>query len=179
MNKAIIILLFLWTATCFSLDSLKIGDPAPRFALKDLSGKTVFLSDYCGKLRSNSIEPHVIVLSFFTTWCIPCQSEIPILDKFYQDFQNENVRMFLIAAGEEQKKISDFVAKKSINLPVLLDNFLTTSKNFKVVNQKGQMKVPQLFIIDRNGFIAYRQIGFQEDIDLRKMLVKKVGSLLN
>jgi len=87
--------------------------------------------------------------------------------------------MFLIAAGEEQKKISDFVAKKSINLPVLLDNFLTTSKNFKVVNQKGQMKVPQLFIIDRNGFIAYRQIGFQEDIDLRKMLVKKVGSLLN
>jgi len=163
------------------MDSLKVGDPSPHFVLKDINDNTIFLSNYCGNLRSDSDKsvPHVIILSFFTTWCAPCQSEILILDRFYQDFQEEKVKVFLIAAEEEQNRVRDYIAKKKIVLPVLMDKFLTTSKNFGVMNQKGQLRVPQLYIIDRDGIISYIQKGYRKDADFRKVLINKVGELLN
>lgn len=174
-----ILLLFLSAAICFSLDSLKVGDPAPRFVLKNLEGNTIFLSDFCGNLRNKADEPHVVVLSFFATWCAPCMSEIPILEKFNKDFQVERIKVFLVDVGEEEHKITEYVMKMRIDLPVLVDNFLTTSKHYGVVNQQGQMKIPQLVIIDKHGLIAYKQTGFKEDDDLRRMLIRKIGELLN
>jgi len=44
------------------------GQPAPDFALKDGSGKTVKLQDYRGK---------VLLLDFWATWCTGCKQEIP------------------------------------------------------------------------------------------------------
>src|SRR6476661_5711793 len=38
------------------------------FKLKDISGATVKLVDFKGK---------VIVLNFWATWCVPCKAEIP------------------------------------------------------------------------------------------------------
>lgn len=173
-----IILLFVSTI-CFSLDSLKVGDPAPRFVLKNLDGNTIFLSDFCGNLRNDADEPHVVVLSFFATWCVPCMSEIPILEKFEKDFNAERIKVFLIDVGEEEHRIAEYAMKKKINLPILIDNFLTTSKHYGVVNQHGQMRIPQLVIIDKNGLIAYKHAGYNKDMDLRKMLIRKIGELIN
>jgi len=164
---------------CHGLDTIHIGSHAPHFALKDLSDNTIFLKTYCGDSLNGPGESHVIILSFFATWCIPCQSELPILEKFYQDFQHEKINVFLINTGEKKDKVIQYQISKDIHLPVLLDSYLTTSKNYGVVNQNGKMTLPQLFIIDRNGILRYYQIGFQEDVDLRKLLLQKVGELLN
>jgi alkyl hydroperoxide reductase subunit AhpC len=174
-----LLILFLWIVDCISMDSLKVGQQAPTFALKAITGKTVFLRDYCGDLRSDKGESHVVVLSFFATWCVPCQHEIPILDKFYQDFSYEKIKVILVAVGEDQQKVITYAKAKNISLNIVLDNFLTTSKNYGVVNHQGSMTLPQLFIIDHKGFISFIQKGYRDDIDLRKMLIQKVGELLN
>ena len=48
--------------------------PAPAFALKDLSGKTVGLADFQGK---------VVLLDFWATWCGSCVAAMPKLQKLH------------------------------------------------------------------------------------------------
>jgi len=79
--------------------ALVVGDEAPRFVLKDLSGEYVYLRDYTGKkLRQpwKQREKHVVVLSFFATWCLPCKIELPILDEIAARFIDEPLMIYLV-----------------------------------------------------------------------------------
>ena len=71
-----------------SATQIKEGACAPTFSLPKLDLKYVSLRDYCGdELRKpwiNKIK-HVVVLSFFATWCKPCIAEIPHLEKMEKD----------------------------------------------------------------------------------------------
>ena len=51
---------------------------------EDFSGNKVNLGDYSGKL---------VIVNFWTTWCKPCEKEMPSLDRLYQ---NENFKNLLI-----------------------------------------------------------------------------------
>lgn len=55
---------------------------APDFALPDLEGRTVRLSDYRGR---------VVLLNFWTTWCTACQEEIPALNALQEQLGSEAV----------------------------------------------------------------------------------------
>ena len=50
------------------------------FHLQDISGNTIRLSDYKGK---------VILLNFFATWCLPCRVEMPDFKKVSKEYKNE------------------------------------------------------------------------------------------
>lgn len=89
------------------------------FALKDLNGEEMRLSDYKGK---------VIYLNFWATWCPPCKDEIPDLIETYQKYgANQSDVIFLsivLPGGKEQDVdgIVDFVEEYKIPYPVLLDD---------------------------------------------------------
>src|SRR5712691_7030477 len=65
--------------------------PAPQFALKDLNGKDVALSDYKGK---------VVLINFWATWCIPCKDEIPEFIDAQQNFQKDGFTVIGISQDE-------------------------------------------------------------------------------
>lgn len=114
---------------------------APDFNLKDLEGKTHFLSDYSGK---------TVLLTFTTTWCPYCKKEIPILKKFYKEYKGKGFELIAIYIQESDKKVASFVKKYDLPYTVLLD------LDGRVARSYGIRGVPTKILIDKKGTILCR-----------------------
>lgn len=156
--------------------SLKVGDKAPTFYLRDVQNNDVFLRDFCGqKLRKpwKNKEKYVVVLSFWATWCGPCQKEIPVLQEIMDGYKGRKVKAFLVNVGEKKEKVAPFVEKKKFRLPVLLDIYsMVSSKKYQTSS------LPRLFVIDQNGIIRHMEKGFKGADHLRGELKKALDKLL-
>jgi len=63
------------------------GRPAPDFALPDLDGNTLRLSDFSGR---------PVVLNFWATWCAPCRLEMPELARAAADYADQGLVVLAI-----------------------------------------------------------------------------------
>ena len=91
---------------------------APEFALKDLEGNEVKLSDYRGK---------VVVLDFWATWCPPCRKGIPDFVEMQKNYGEDNFVVLGINMDQGKQSeviplVSEFAKNYKINYPVLLFN---------------------------------------------------------
>ncbi len=120
--------------------------PAPDFTLVDQYGKKHKLSNYRGK---------TVFLNFWATWCGPCRSEMPHIQKIYDEYKNnknEDVVILGVAApliGQEkdQAGIKSFLDKNDYSYPTLMD------KDGKIFSQYNISSFPTTFMIDKNGNI--------------------------
>lgn len=135
--------------------------PAPGFTLKDLSGKTVSLSDFKGK---------VVLLDFWATFCGPCLKAMPKLQKLNDRYASQGFAVVGVATDEEGAKIvAPSVAKTRVTYPILLTS-PSTWKDY------GVTTLPAMFLIDRNGQLV-RRFGGEVEVksveqELRKLLAK-------
>jgi len=147
---------------------------APNLYLKDLQGKSHFLNDYCGTKKSayKKIEKNVVLLSFFATWCKPCQAEYETLRQLVQEFADKRFKIFLIDMEESEEGVQKYVEDHHIRLPVLLDRYGVARKRYNVSS------LPRLFLIDPDQHIIYDHTGFDPDFPLQQILSQKIDSLL-
>lgn len=126
--------------------SLK-GQDAPAFALADLEGNTVSLSDLKGK---------VIFIDFWATWCPPCRESLPHTQALSQHEKAKSGDLVVLAinAREEVDEVKSFLQEKGYTFRVLLD------KDGAVMNQFKVQGIPTFVIIDREGKVAWVQVGF-------------------
>jgi len=120
---------------------------APDFALSDLEGNTVWLSNFKGK---------VIILDFWATWCSPCLQEIPHFVELYEKYQDDGFQMIGIAISSgSSKNVKKFATEHEINYLILMGNRQVTRK------YGGIYGIPTTFLIDRQGRIVKKYIGYQ------------------
>ena len=166
MNKLFTLLLLF---TLGFSQELKVGDVAPSWALMYSPGKYEMLSTWSmeeGKrLRRFVSQPyrHVVVMSFFATWCAPCMKELPILEKVYNKYKNERVKFFLIDITEATRnmpgfenspKAGPFLKQKGVTMPILYDTRGTVMERYNAIT------LPRLYIIDGNRKITQIREGF-------------------
>ncbi len=63
-------------------ERLRVGDQAPDFSLKQLGGPPVQLSKLRGK---------TVLVNYWASWCEPCRTEMPEIQRFYLKYKNDNV----------------------------------------------------------------------------------------
>ena len=121
------------------------GVVAPLFTALDLAGKEVALADLRGK---------VVLVHFWATWCPPCREEIPSMVKLNQIMAGKPFQMLALSVDEGGKPaIEEFLNRKGLSLPALIDNEQRVAKSY------GVSGVPRSFIIDKKGVIRKKIIG--------------------
>ncbi|MDR1591829.1 MAG: TlpA family protein disulfide reductase [Prevotellaceae bacterium] len=138
----------------------------PSVSLKDINGKTV-------NTASLSNEGKPFIISFFATWCKPCQRELKAIHEVYEEWQQETgVRLIAVSIDEGQnvQKVKPLVDGFGWEYQVLLD----PNGDFK--RALGINMIPAVFIVDGNGNIVDKRSGYTDGSE--QHLIEKVRELI-
>jgi len=130
------------------------GEQVPALKLKSADGKAVSLDSFRGK---------PVLIDFWATWCSPCVTALPKLDKIYQEAKDKGLVMIFVDQDEEAKTATDFLAKKGYTWP----NFHDEGDVEKLMGSSG---VPREVLIDTAGKIVYD--GGSDENELRSAIAK-------
>ncbi len=121
----------------FGVVELVEGQAAPDFALQDLDGRQVHLSDHRGK---------VVVINFWATWCTTCEWEMPAMQTFYDALRSRPFVLLAISIDRaEPKYVRAYVEGKRLTFPVLLD------PDSKVMHSYRARALPTTFFVNPRG----------------------------
>jgi thiol-disulfide isomerase/thioredoxin/outer membrane lipoprotein-sorting protein len=144
---------------------LHVGDKAPLFAGKFYSsGKEFHLADYVGK--------EVIIVDFWYTHCPPCVRAMPALSKLYTEYKNKGLIVFGLNSVDNQPRslgyLKTFLQKRKISYSVVLTQ-PEVDLRYKINGY------PTMYIVNKEGKIAYVEVGFdQEKLSRLKEKVKEL-----
>jgi cytochrome c biogenesis protein CcmG/thiol:disulfide interchange protein DsbE len=123
--------------------SLKDGN-APVFSGVTFDGDSFRLSEQRGK---------VVLLNWWASWCGPCRSEAPILDKLYREYRERGVVFMGIGYLDNRTDALNFIKEIGIAYPTLPDDGTRISTLYRV------RQVPETYLIDTNGVIRLHLPG--------------------
>lgn len=139
---------------------LQIGKKAPDFTLETIDGKTFALSGLKGEK---------VILNFWASWCGPCEEEMPVLQKTYNELKDHNVEIVAVnmTVGKETRETAiRFVKQFGLSFPVPLD---TEGKVLKLYEVYG---LPTSYFIDTEGVIRAKYFGPMEEKFIKDELKK-------
>lgn len=120
--------------------SLKVGDSLPDFSVSMCDGTIVSTSTLKGK---------VPVIVFFNTGCKDCQKELPVIQRLWEIYKdNETVAIVPIAREEEEKEIQQYWNQKEFTMPY------SPQENREIYSLFAKSVIPRIYIANPYGIIT-------------------------
>jgi thiol-disulfide isomerase/thioredoxin len=125
---------------------IEVGLPVPNYGAQTLAGEAVQLSDLRGK---------VVLLNGWATWCIPCQREVPALEKLYVARRAEGLEIVgvNVDVGGSDDRVRLFMGTYGMSYPVWRDPNDIFSGVFRAYG------LPATYLIGRDGILRWHQVG--------------------
>lgn len=133
------------SATAAVLEPAK-SPMAPDFTLAQYQGGNLKLSEQRG---------NVVLLNFWATWCGPCRTEMPELDKLAKKYADLGVVVIGVNVETEGDGVKAYLSDIPVSFPILLDTNNVASKTYDV------QAMPTTVIIDKDGKVRSLHRAYQ------------------
>lgn len=121
---------------------------APDVTLPTLHGKPFSFKEAQGK---------VLLVNFWATWCLPCQWEMPLMERLYQAYRDKGFVVLAISLDREGASVvGPFVKERNLTYPVALDSAFQGAREF------GVRGIPATILVGRDGVIRGVTYGPRE-----------------
>jgi cytochrome c biogenesis protein CcmG, thiol:disulfide interchange protein DsbE len=141
----------------FGSASGSANTPAPPALAKSLNltalghpGTAVSLNQYRGR---------AVVVNFFSSWCVPCKKETPLMARFYRAHHGQ-VPIVGVDVNDPTPAAERFTKSAGVAYPVGTDATGLTATRWGVV------AIPQTFFLDPSHHIVKRVFGAVTQADL-------------
>jgi peroxiredoxin len=147
--------------SCSSENVSEKGNAAPDFSLATLDGQQVRLSEHRGK---------VVILDFWATWCKPCRLELPHFIGLYKEFGRTDLEIIGVSLDRTGSgEVAAFVEEWKIPYIIVLGNS-------EVVRSYGGIRgIPTTFVIDRQGNVFRKYVGYRKKEVFRRDILRLMG----
>jgi len=135
-----------------------VGEPAPDFSLVTL--------DRCERVQLSALRGKPVVVTFFASWCHPCEEEMPLLQAAHEASDAFNV--VAVTYDDLRPDSVQFVKRLGVTYPSVFDT------GGAVADRYGVHGIPQTWFIDDRGVVRERVFGITTrgalDTPLQKLL---------
>jgi peroxiredoxin len=118
---------------------------APDFSLRDLDGNVRRLVSFRGR---------VVLLTFWTTWCPPCQSDIPLMEELYQTYRHQGFEVVAVVSDVRGADVvQPFASQHRLSFTILQD------ATGQVTRLYGVTSLPTTYLLDQQGRLVRVAVG--------------------
>ncbi|WP_299431182.1 TlpA disulfide reductase family protein [uncultured Meiothermus sp.] len=157
--------LFLWgmqRSDPDRLQSVLVGRPAPTFSLPLLEP---YRAQYGSEMGFSSDLGKPVLLNIWASWCIPCHTEAPLLERYHQKYKDRVLFLGVVVQDTEANALK-FIQQYRLTFPSVFD------KRGRIGIEYGYYGVPETYVIDRDGTILARHAGELSEAQLQGYLRK-------
>jgi thiol-disulfide isomerase/thioredoxin len=141
---------------------------------KDPNALAVKLTDFilpavdksAAPLVISSLRGKTVVMDFWATWCVPCRAQQPLIEEVKKKYEHDADVLFVpVDADDDLTLVAPFVKEQGWESKGYFEAGL--ARQFAVTN------IPTVMIVDPNGQVSSRMIGFIPD-RFEQMLTERV-----
>lgn len=128
----------------------EVGEMAPKFNLEFFDGY-----EWEGKTAASleDMNGRIVVMNFWASWCVECRVETDELEAAWLKYRDQGVVFVGVAYADVEPNSIEYMEEFAVTFPHAPDLGTRISNDYEITG------VPETFIIDQTGEIAYVQIG--------------------
>jgi peroxiredoxin len=163
---AVLLSLFLSIAA-LAQQSVNPGSTAPKFSMTGLDGQTYDLGQLRGK---------VVLVTFWSTRCAICHSEIPKLNRLASRYQGQDV-VFLGFTSDNPTKVDTYLKNTPFRF-TLIPNSFGVILQYADRDREGNINIgfPAYFLLDQNGQVQAKMSGWDKTENLDSQISRLLSS---
>ncbi|MFQ5719436.1 MAG: redoxin domain-containing protein [Acidobacteriota bacterium] len=129
--------------------------PLPSLTVRDTDGTA---HDLAGLVAGN----HRTLINFWATWCVPCRTEMPLLQKIHESADPNGLRIIGISTDrpEDRGQVPPFLRKMGVTYPV----YIVDPADLSAIFAGSEIPIPTSLIIDADGHVIQAFTGWSREV---------------